>query len=259
MVYTAQAPGCSAGNCLRWALGCVHFPGLSHSGSGSWVLHKGADSVGPVFCAAPRSEQLRQPGAWQAQSPPGAGCVLSTPPSQPLSFLSGCRHIPLRRAMCLFWGADLWLWPSQRTSTIQNPKKSWLATEPACSLVEDASLGLRLPLFGSGCPLPACLQRRIGQSTACWLFFGMRSVLGSVSGWQCLKVKVKSLSHVRLFATPWGVAYQASPSMGFSRQEYWRGLPFPSPGDLPDPGIEPVSPALEADALTSESPGKSLG
>ena len=59
----------------------------------------------------------------------------------------------------------------------------------------------------------------------------------------CLKekVKVKSLSHVRLFATPWTVAYQASPSMGFSRQEYWSGLPFPSPGDLPDPGIEPGS------------------
>ena len=60
--------------------------------------------------------------------------------------------------------------------------------------------------------------------------------------------KVKSLSHVRLFATPWTVAYQASLSMGFSRQEYWSGLPFPSPGDLPDPGIEPRSPALEADA-----------
>ena len=43
------------GNCLRWALGCMHFPGLSHSGSGSWVLHKGTDSVGPVFCALPRS------------------------------------------------------------------------------------------------------------------------------------------------------------------------------------------------------------
>ena len=68
--------------------------------------------------------------------------------------------------------------------------------------------------------------------------------------------KVKSLSCVRLFATPWTVAYQASPSMGFSRQEYWRGLPFPSPGDLPDPGIEPGSPTLEADALTSEPPGK---
>ena len=59
-----------------------------------------------------------------------------------------------------------------------------------------------------------------------------------------LKVKVKSLSCVRLFETPWTVAHQAPPSMGFSRQEYWSGLPFPAPGDLPNPGIEPGSPAL---------------
>ena len=68
---------------------------------------------------------------------------------------------------------------------------------------------------------------------------------------------LSELSRVRLFATPWTIAYQAPPSMGFSRQEYWSGLPFPSPGDLPDPGIEPGSPAFQADALTSESPGKS--
>ena len=67
---------------------------------------------------------------------------------------------------------------------------------------------------------------------------------------------MKSLSRVRLFATPWTIAHQTPPSMGFSRQEYWSGLPFPSPGDLPDPGIEPGSPALEAEALTSEPPGK---
>ena len=70
------------------------------------------------------------------------------------------------------------------------------------------------------------------------------------------KVKVKSLSRVRLFLTPWTVAYQVPPSMGFSRQECWSGLPFPPPGDLPDPGIEPGSPALRADALPSEPPGK---
>ena len=73
-----------------------------------------------------------------------------------------------------------------------------------------------------------------------------------------MKVKVKSLSNVRLFETLWTVTYQAPPSMGFSRQEYWSGLPFPSPGDLPDPGIEPGSPALQADALTSDPPGKAL-
>ena len=69
---------------------------------------------------------------------------------------------------------------------------------------------------------------------------------------------VKSLSHVQLFATPWTVAYKAPPSMGFSRQEYWSGLPFPSPGDLLDPRIETGSPTLEADALTSEPPGKPI-
>ena len=69
-------------------------------------------------------------------------------------------------------------------------------------------------------------------------------------------MKVKSLSRVRLFATPWTVAYQAPQSMESSRQEYWSGLPFPSLGYLPDPGIEPRSPALQADTLPSEPPGK---
>ena len=73
------------------------------------------------------------------------------------------------------------------------------------------------------------------------------------------EVKVKSLSRLCLFVTPWIVAYQASPSMGFFRQEYWSGLPFPSPGNLPDPRIEPGSPALQADTLLSEPPGKPDG
>ena len=68
--------------------------------------------------------------------------------------------------------------------------------------------------------------------------------------------EVNSLSHVRLFATPWTVAYQAPLSMEFSRQEYWSGLPFPSPEDLLDPRVKPGSPTLQADALPSEPPGK---
>ena len=64
--------------------------------------------------------------------------------------------------------------------------------------------------------------------------------------------KVKFLSHVRLFVIPQTVVFQAPLSMGFSRQEYWSGLPFPSPGDLPNPGIKPGSPALQADSLPSE-------
>ena len=69
----------------------------------------------------------------------------------------------------------------------------------------------------------------------------------------CVKVLVLSLVH--LFATQWTVACQAPLSMEFSRQEYWRGLPFPSPGYLPHPGIEPQSPALLADSSLSEPPG----
>ena len=70
-------------------------------------------------------------------------------------------------------------------------------------------------------------------------------------------VKWKSLSCVRLFVTPWTVVCQAPLSMEFSRQGYWSGLPFPSPGDLPNPGMEPSCPALQADFLPSEPPGKS--
>ena len=68
--------------------------------------------------------------------------------------------------------------------------------------------------------------------------------------------KVKLLSRVRLFATPRTVAYQAPLSIGFSRQGYWSGLPFPSPRDHPKTGIEPGSPALQADTLSSEPPEK---
>ena len=73
-----------------------------------------------------------------------------------------------------------------------------------------------------------------------------------------MKVKVKLLSRARLFATLWTVAHHVPPSMGFSRQEYWSGLPFPSPGDLPDPGMEPRSPALQEDSLLFESPGDNI-
>ena len=71
-----------------------------------------------------------------------------------------------------------------------------------------------------------------------------------------MKVKLKLLSRIQLFETPWTIAYQAPRSMEFSRQVYWSGLPFPSPGDLPNPGIKPRSPALQADALPYEPPGK---
>ena len=75
-----------------------------------------------------------------------------------------------------------------------------------------------------------------------WLGLDIDSVMNCLSSLDLFEVK--SLSHVQLFATPWTLAYQASTSMGFSRQEYWGGLPFPSPRDIPNPGIEPRSPTL---------------
>ena len=72
----------------------------------------------------------------------------------------------------------------------------------------------------------------------------------------CVAVHGVSKSRVQLFATPWTVTYKDPLSMGFSRQEYWSGLPFLSPGDLPNPGIESGSPTLQANTLTSEPPGK---
>ena len=72
-----------------------------------------------------------------------------------------------------------------------------------------------------------------------------------------VSVPERFFSHVQLFATPQTIAHQAPLSMGFSRQEYWRGLPLPSPGDLPDPGIEPRPSKMQAGFLPSELLGKS--
>ena len=96
------------GNCPKQALGFLHFPGLSHSGSVSWVLHKGTDSVGPAFCALPRSEQLRRPGTWRAH-PCQVGSTSYHLPV-PVLWFPGCAvGAPSRCTMCLFWGFNLCL------------------------------------------------------------------------------------------------------------------------------------------------------
>ena len=78
------------------------------------------------------------------------------------------------------------------------------------------------------------------------------------TGYYTLVLPVCVLSHIRLFETPWTLARQAPLSMGISRQEYWSGLPLPSPGDLPDPGIEPASPALAGGFFTLRALGEPL-
>ena len=90
-------------NRLMQALVCMHFPGVSCSGSGSRILHRGADLVGPAFCARPRPEQLRSPGAWRAYSPPAGGCGFPPPPSQPLGFL-GVQEARLLGVPCVYFG-----------------------------------------------------------------------------------------------------------------------------------------------------------
>ena len=118
--HTAQALGCSAGNHPRPALGCMHFPGLSHSGSGTRALHKGADLVGRAFVHFPGLSRSGDQLFGRC-----GHCDLSLLLSLPLGFLG----VQLANFL-------------RRMSTFQNPKKSWLAMKPACSLVDDASLGL---------------------------------------------------------------------------------------------------------------------
>ena len=120
------------------------------------------------------------------------------------------KHCPLHpQELSLVRGWDVWLAsPTQGTWVWANSKRWWRTGEAGVL----QSMGLQ----------------RVGHDWAAEL------------NW----TELKSLSHVWLFLTPWTLAYQVPPSMGFSRQEYCRGLPFPSPGDLPDPGIEPGSPTL---------------
>ena len=88
------------GNCLMRALGSVHFAGLSCSGSGSRVFHKGTDSAGPAFCALPKSEQLRRPGVWQAHTPQLGGASYHLP--RPVAGFPGCAMGAPSQVCCVF-------------------------------------------------------------------------------------------------------------------------------------------------------------
>ena len=107
-------------------------------------------------------------------------------------------------------------------------------------------------------PLYKSIESFLKWNDVCaYLFFSRQTMIKSLLGCQRDMIthfkerkKVKSLSHVWLFATTWTVTHQTPPSMGFSRQQYWSGFPFSSPGDLPNPGLEIRSPTLQADAFT---------
>ena len=144
---------------------------------------------------------------------------------------------------------------------------------------EDPNQGISratLPLEAPGNSLFCFFQLLVADSLlGYWLHHSNLCLDGHIVSWSvfssvCLRTLVtgrRSYPHnpgssphlkifVQLFAMPWTVAYKAALSMEFSRQEYWSGLPFPFPGDLPDPGIESRSPTLQADDLPSEPRGK---
>ena len=113
------------GNCPKWALGFVHFPGLSHLGSGSWVLHKGTDSVGPAFCALPRSKQLRWPGAWWAHCPMWSLHLNHLP--SPSHFVSRVLHGSTASDVLCVSSGEL-ISGCDPTGRCQPSRKMWLAT-----------------------------------------------------------------------------------------------------------------------------------
>ena len=152
------------GNCLTQTLGCVHFPGLCSSGSGSQVVHKGKD-LGLHFVLFPGLSSTGDQVLGECTLP-AALCVLSPPWSRLLGFPGVQQGCHLRCAVCLLWGADLWLQPSWRMSTVKDPRKTW---ESARSLVEDAisraEFALCLPTLAVA-RLPPCLRWGMGWSTA---------------------------------------------------------------------------------------------
>ena len=101
------------------------------------------------------------------------------------------------------------------------------------------------------------LGKEFDKAVYCYLFY--LTYMQGVYVCVCMRMCVLScFSHVQLFATLWTIAHQTPLSMGFSKQEYWNGLPFPSPGDLPSPGIEPVSPEVVGRFLTTVPRGKPM-
>ena len=123
-LHCSQTLGCSAGNCLILALVYLYFPGLNLSGSGSRVLHKGADLVGPAFCAIPGLSSSGDQVFGACRCPQLKAATYPLPCPSCLVFW-----------VCILWGADLWLQPSRQMSTVQKPKMSWLVTKSGCSLV----------------------------------------------------------------------------------------------------------------------------
>ena len=177
----------------------------------------------------------------------------------PLLYTKDTRSCRWKRLTDTFSQRNISPWIMEPTTwqPAPNAGSSQLTGWEVCSDWGAASLKLLESQASFSSMVPSNFPRDLPFSTASVVSFRDMSLkLLQLASLLILSVKVKSLSSVRLFVTPQTVTYQAPPSQGFSRQEYWSGLPFPSPADLPNPGIEPKSPALQTDALPSEPPGK---
>ena len=165
------------GCCPKWALHFQHFPGLSCSGSGSRVLHKCTDSVGHAFCAFPRSEQLRRPGAWRVLCPKGTVCLNHLPgPSHSVSWVF--RKSAVSGALCVSSGELVSGCNPPGRCQRPGPREDLVRNlEPVHSLVEGAVSGAKiapwLPALAAAC-LPLCLHWCMGRLTLGWLSFGIR-------------------------------------------------------------------------------------
>ena len=168
-VYTAQALGCSAGELSEVGLGLCTLPKskpLRFRFSGTPQRHR----FGWACVLCPSQVQVAQVTRCLFSTLlPGGWCLLLPPWSQPLGFLGAQQKHHLRCAMCHLWGSDLWLQPFWQMSTVQDPRKTWLATgNPLTVWWRMPSLGPRLPLFPAlavTC-LPLCLRWEMGWSAA---------------------------------------------------------------------------------------------
>ena len=183
-IYTAQAPGCSAGNCLRRALVYTHFPGLSRSGSGYRVLHKGSDLVGPAFCARPWSEQLRWPGAWHTESPLSWRLRLTPSPVSAARFSGWATGAPSWVCRVSILGS--WSLAVALLADVDHPEpQEVLVSNKVCLQFGRGCLsGADCPLSRSGCPrLPVSISGWAGPQPASSV-----SPLFCERSWLCLRL-----------------------------------------------------------------------
>ena len=199
------------GNCPKQALGFVHFPGLSRSGSGSRVLHKGTDSAGPEFCALPRSEQVRRPGAWRVHSRQVGGASYHLPgPSHSVSpawcSRSAASGVPCASSGGLISDCD----PSGGCQPSRIPQVSnW---GPAHSLVEDAI---------SGAEIAPCLPALVVACLPLFLWWGDGPVCSPLSPFWCLLSRLLS-KWARL---PLGLSFFGESSLSHSFSLSLSGYP----------------------------------